>query len=108
MANAESNLTDAEWEAKFNGPRDALLKEIFGDTPCPIKDISPKVAFRDKNWERNEDFMASSKQRILKNMNPNMAGIAEWNEQMRNSGKIVKVISSSELGDLKAKPDPVK
>lgn len=38
------NLTDAEWEAKFNGPRDRLLKKIFGDTACPAKDPSSEDA----------------------------------------------------------------
>lgn len=32
MARGDTILSDAEWEAKFNGPRDRLLKKIFGDT----------------------------------------------------------------------------
>lgn len=108
MAKNDTNLSEAEWEAKFNGPRDRLLKEIFGDTPCPVKDISPKVAFQDKNWEKKNDFMASDRPRILKNMNADTRGIAEWNEQMRSSGRVVSVMRNEQLADLKAKPEPVK
>ena len=108
MAKTESNLTDAEWEAKFNGPRDRLLKEIFGDTPCPVADISPKVVIKDKNWEKKEDFMASDRPRIHKIMNADARGVAEWNEQMRSTGRVTTVIRDEQLADLKAKPEPVK
>lgn len=61
MSNNGTNLTDAEWEAKINGPRDRLLKEIFGDIPCPVADISPKAVIKDENWEKKEDFMTSDR-----------------------------------------------
>ena len=48
MSNVNSILTDAEWEAKFNGPRDRLLKKIFGDAACPAKDPSSKDAQKDQ------------------------------------------------------------
>jgi len=32
MAGVQNSMSDAEWEAKFNGPRDRLLKKIFGDS----------------------------------------------------------------------------
>lgn len=32
MLRNNTYLSDAEWEAKFNGPRDRLLKKIFGDS----------------------------------------------------------------------------
>jgi len=109
MLKNESNLTDAEWEAEFNGPRDALLKKIFGDTPCEVKDISPKVSFTDPNWgKKNADFMADGHPRIYKNMNVDTRGIVEWNEQMRTSGKIITKAREEDLGNLKAKPEPVK
>ena len=108
MSKTESNLTDAEWEAKFNGPRDRLLKEIFGDIQCPVADISPKVVIEDKNWEKKEDFMASDRPRIYKNMNSDSRGVAEWNEQMRSTGRVTTVIQDEQLADLKAKPEPVK
>lgn len=106
MSNNDTNLTDAEWEAKFNGPRDRLLKEKFGDTPCPVADISPKVVIKDENWEKNEDFMASNRHRIHKSMD--MTGLAEWNEQMRKNGRITTVIREDQLESLKARPEPVK
>ena len=108
MSNNDINLTDAEWEAKFNGPRDRLLKEIFGDTQCPAADISPKVAIKDKNWEKKEDFMASDHPRIYKNMNSDFRGVAEWNEQMRSAGRVTTVIRDEQLADLKEKPEPAK
>lgn len=107
MPKTESNLTDAEWEAKFNGPRDRVLKEIFGDTPCEVKDISPKVIFTDANWEKkNADFMITGRPRVYKPLDTN--GLAEWNEQMRTSGKIVTKVREEDLENLKAKPEPVK
>ena len=93
MAKTDTNLTDAEWEEKFSGPRNRLLKEIFGDTPCPIVDISPKVIIKDNNWEKKEDFMASNHPRIHTNMNSGSCGIAEWNEQMQKTGRIESVIN---------------
>ena len=108
MSNNDTNLTDAEWEAKFNGPSDRLLKEIFGDTPCPVADISPKVVIEDKNWEKKEDFMASDRPRIHENMNSDSRGVAKWNEQMHKSGRITTVISEDQLENLKAKPELVK
>ena len=108
MSNNDINLTDAEWEAKFNGPRDRLLKEIFGDTQCPAADISPKVAIKDKNWEKKEDFMASDRPRIHENMNSDSRGVAKWNEQMHKSGRITTVITEDQLENLKAKPELVK
>lgn len=109
MSKTESNLTDAEWEAKFNSPRDRLLKEIFGDTPCEVRDISPKVSFTDPNWgKKNADFVSSGRPRVHKNMNVDTHGIALWNEQMRTSGKIVTKARKEDLENLKAKPEPVK
>ncbi len=108
MTKNDTSLTDAEWEAKFNGPRDRLLKEIFGDTPCPIADISPKVVIKDKNWEKKEDFMASDRPRIHENMNSDSHGVAEWNAQMRSTGRVTTVIRDEQLASLKAKPEPVK
>lgn len=107
MPKIESNLTDAEWEAKFNGPRDALLKEIFGDTPCEVKDLSPKVSFTDPNWgKKNADFMVAGRPRVYKPLDTN--GLAEWNEQLRTSGKIITKAREEDLENLKAKPEPVK
>ena len=108
MSNNDINLTDAEWEAKFNGPRDRLLKEIFGDTQCPAADISPKVIIQDKNWKKKEDFMESDSPRIHENMNSDSCGVAELNEQMRSTGRVTTVIRDEQLADLKAKPEPVK
>lgn len=108
MTKTESNLADAEWEAKFNDPRDRLLKEIFDGTPCPVADISPKVVIKDENWDKNEDFMASDRPRIHKSMNSDSRGIAEFNEQMRKTGRITTVIHDEQLANLKAKPEPVK
>ena len=85
-----------------------MLKEIFGDTPCPVADISPKVVIKDKNWEKKEDFMASDRPRIHKNMNADAHGVAEWNEQMRSTGRVTTVIRDEQLASLKAKPEPVK
>lgn len=109
MSKTESNLTDAEWEAKFNGPRDRLLKEIFGDTPCEVKDISPKVSFTDPNWgKKNADFMIAGRTRAHKNMNVDTRGLAMWNEQLRTSGKIITKAPEEDLENLKAKLEPVK
>jgi len=86
---AETTLTDAEWEEKFNSPRNQLLKEIFGDTPCQVKDISPKVVIKDENWDRGNDFMVNGRPRIHKNSNSDLCSVARWNDQMRSTGKIV-------------------
>lgn len=108
MAKNDTNLTDAEWEEKFNGPRDQLLKRIFGDTPCPVGDISPKLSVKDKNWEKKEDFMTSTRPRITAPLNADLRGLAEWNEQMQKTGKIVTAIRDDQLAELKAKPEPIK
>ena len=47
--NNSCEMTDAEWEAKWNGPRDRLLKEKFSNVPCDIKDISPVTRITDVN-----------------------------------------------------------
>lgn len=110
MQNANSNLSDAEWEAKFNGPRDRLLKKIFGDEACQVKDLSPKVTITDENWESGKDFMASKEPRITNPMNMSFEGVQKINEQLHNGGRIERVMSCEDLQkDVnKAKPEPVK
>lgn len=109
MTKNDTSLTDAEWEAKFNGPRDALFKEIFGDTPCPVADISPKTVVVDANWGKtNADFMVAGRPRVYKSMNSNAQEIAKWNEQLRTSGKIITKALEEDLENLKEKPEPVK
>lgn len=102
MSKAATEMTDGEWEAKFNGPRDRLLKKIFGDTPCPVSDLSPKttVGLSEKKTD---------KARVYKNMAAeDTRWLAEWNEQMRTTGKVVKKITQEKLSELGLKTEPVK
>lgn len=71
MARSETELTEAEWDAKWKGPRDRLLKEVFGDAPCPVTDVSPRIQEIDENWDKKIDFMASSKPRMTNPLNMN-------------------------------------
>ena len=104
----ETTLSDAEWEEKFNTPRNRLLKEIFGDTSCPVKDISPKVLIKDENWNKGNDFMVDSRPRFYKSSNSELGQIASWNDQMRTSGKIVSQVKDEPPASLKEKLEPVK
>ena len=104
----ETTLSDAEWEEKFNTPRNRLLKEIFGDTSCPVKDISPKVVIKDENWDRGNDFMVNRRPRFYKSSNSEFGQIASWNDQMRTSGKIVSQVEDESSASLKEKPELVK
>lgn len=109
MSKNDASLTDSEWEAEFNGPRERLLKQIFGNIPCPVKDLSPRVIIKDENWTKGIDFMKSDKPRILNNSgNSDTRGIAEWNAQMHNGGRIVSVMRDDQLSKLAEKPKPIK
>lgn len=90
--NNSCEMTDAEWEAKWNGPRDRLLKEKFSNVPCDIKDISPVTRITDVNWEKKIDFMAKPDNRITHPMNSDTIGLDEINRQLaENNGRLVVV-----------------
>lgn len=104
-------MTDAEWNEKFNGPRDRLMTKIFGDTPCPATDLSPKTIITDKNWEKKKDFMTSSEPRVTNPMNMPMEGAKWFNEQIHaNRGKIISAMKIEEppIEDVTIKVKKVK
>lgn len=103
MSKNTTEMTDSEWEAKFNGPRDRLLKKIFGDVPCPVSDLSPKtVICSSEKKSKNESRVYKSP------MMEDTRWLAEWNEQMRTTGKVVKKITPDKLAELGVKTEPVK
>lgn len=84
MARNETSLSDAEWEAKFNGPRKALIERLFGKTPCPVTDISPVVRVIDKNFGTGKSFMDPDYVRITVPMN---AGLERGDELRQAKAK---------------------
>lgn len=109
MSRVETNLTDAEWEAKFNGPRQALLERLFGKTPCPVSDLSPVVRVVDKNFGTGKSFMDQDYVRITHPMNANTDGLEQYTAQIqRNGGRLVVKMTASKLDELKEVPAPVK
>jgi len=98
MGSVTTNLTDAEWEEKFNSPRERLFKEIFGDKKCEVKDLSPKVVIEDKNFGNSEkDFMAKPENRVTVPMNSDMCGVRERNEQLMRGGRIETKVAAEDL-----------
>lgn len=85
-------MADAEWEAKWNGPRERLFKKLFNQTPCDIKDVSPMTRVTDVNWYAKKDFMAKPDNRITCPMNSDTVGLDEINRQLtENHGRLVVV-----------------
>lgn len=94
MSRTETTLSDAEWEAKFNGPRNALIKRLFGDKLCPVTDISPVYRVIDKDWGKtgpSANFM--NRVRITNPMNVSTEGL----ENHRSGHRMVKKVSLAEL-----------
>lgn len=106
MSKTDTELTDREWEAKSAGPRKALLKRIFGDTPCKVADISPKTVVKDENWEEGKSFMEIDNHRVYKQLDT--TGLAELNRQLQKDGRVVLKMRAEQLKDLRAKAEPVK
>lgn len=101
MSMTAAEMTDREWEEKFNDPRDRLLKKIFGDVPCPVSDLSPKTVVHNASKKRGPRVYRSP-------MMDDTPWIVDWNEQMRTTGKSVKKITQDKLAELGVKIDPVK
>ena len=97
MSMTETSLSNEEWEALYNKPREALFARIFGDKMCKITDISPKVIVTDKNWNSGKSWM--DQLRITDPMNNDHEWVGYYNQLLHdNNGVMVTVVDSFKVG----------
>ena len=99
-------MTDSEWEAKFNGPRDKLFERLFGKLdPKKVKEAEDKANAIEHTTTVQEMI---AKRRAIKGM-PNDPWLGEYNRRLHEgNGKIVTKIDEEKLKELKEIPEPIK